>query len=119
LRIVYLAGRYNGNTLAEVAHNIDEARKVALELAKRRIPFLCTILQTAHFDSLLSERDPGYGYWIQCSLEVVKRCDAIFLIPSWQQSNGARKEVESARAHGLPVFQDIEMLTDWVSRRAL
>jgi hypothetical protein len=116
MRIVYIAGRYSGNTLDEVARNIDEARTVALMLAERRIPFLCTILQTAHFDSLLAESDPGYGYWIQCSLEVVKRCDAVFLVPNWQQSNGARKEVEYARAYGIPAFEDIDALTAWSAR---
>jgi hypothetical protein len=39
LKIVYLAGRYSGSTTMEVARNIDEARKVVLTLAERRIPF--------------------------------------------------------------------------------
>jgi hypothetical protein len=117
MRIVYIAGRYSGNTLAEVERNIDEARKVALMLAQRRIPFLCTILQTAHFDSLLGGGDPGYEYWIDVSLDVVKRCDAVFLVPAWQQSNGARREVQFAREHGMPVFEDIEVLTDWATRQ--
>jgi hypothetical protein len=45
VKIVYRAGPYSGNSMTEVARNIDEARKVALMLAERRIPFLCTILQ--------------------------------------------------------------------------
>jgi hypothetical protein len=44
-------------------------------------PLLSTILQTAHFELLLGRRDPGYDYWIDVSLEVLKRCDAAKLAP--------------------------------------
>jgi len=74
VRIVYIAGAYSGPTLSEVVRHVDEARKAALMLAERRIPFLCTILQTAHFELLLGRLDPGYDYWIDVSLEVLKRC---------------------------------------------
>jgi hypothetical protein len=115
MRIVYLAGAYSGATLMEVNRNIQEARNVALTLAKRRIPFLCTILQTAHFDTVLGEHDPGYEHWINVSLEVLKRCDAIFLIPNWQQSKGANLEREAAIARRMPVFEDIEVLIIWAT----
>jgi hypothetical protein len=42
MRIVYIAGRYSCGTLAEVARNVDTARKFALMLAERRIPFVCS-----------------------------------------------------------------------------
>jgi hypothetical protein len=105
-----------GATLIEVDHNVEEARNVTLLLAERKIPFVCTILQTAHFDSLLGDGDPGYEYWIQCSLEVLKRCDAIFLVPNWQHSNGANRELQYALVRGMPVFTDIEMLANWANQ---
>jgi hypothetical protein len=67
VKLVYIAGAYSGATLVEVDRNVEEARNVALMLAERRIPFLCTILQTAHFDTLLREHDPGYSHWINVS----------------------------------------------------
>jgi hypothetical protein len=115
MKIVYIAGRYSGATLMEVDRNVEEARNVALTLAKRRIPFLCTILQTGHFDSLLADCDPGYQYWIECSLEVLSRCDGMFLIPNWRESKGARKELQHALAHGMPVFEHIEALAHWIA----
>lgn len=54
---------------------------------------ICTILMTAHFESLLADRDPGYQYWISVSLEILRRCDAIFLMPEWNKSKGARVEL--------------------------
>jgi hypothetical protein len=115
--LVYIAGAYSGANLAQITRHVDESRTVALDLAARRIPFLSTVLQTAHFELLLGRRDPGYDHWIDVSLEVLKRCDAIFLVPNWKDSPGANREVHFARELGIPVFEDIEMLTDWANQR--
>jgi len=114
LRIIYIAGAYSAPTLAEVTRHVDQTRKMALELAERRIPFLSTVLQTAHFELLLGRQDPEH--WIAVSLEILRRCDAIFLVPGWQKSKGAKLERETALARGMPVFEDIEMLAEWATR---
>jgi hypothetical protein len=95
--------------------HVDTARDVALEMAARRIPFLCTILMTAHFEVLLRWRDPGYDWWLGVTMELLSRCDAVFAIPGWETSNGATREVEWARANDKPVFEDIDELSAWLA----
>jgi hypothetical protein len=60
--------------------------------------------------------DPGYAFWIETSIEPLSRCDAMFLVPSWQQSSGARRELQFARERGIPVFEDLETLTNWITQ---
>jgi hypothetical protein len=115
MRIVYIAGRYSGASRTQVAYNIDEARKVALMLAERRIFFICSHTMTAHFETLLGDNDPGYEHWIAQSLALLARCNAVLALPGWQHSNGAKREVEYARAYSIPVFEHIEALAHWIA----
>ncbi|HLD78725.1 MAG TPA: DUF1937 family protein, partial [archaeon] len=51
---------------------------------------------------------------------LTKVADAVLAVPGWERSNGARREVEWARANGLPVFfpkspapEDIAEVVEW------
>jgi hypothetical protein len=42
--------------------------------------------------------------WLEGDLELMRRCDAVLLVPGWKQSSGTVAEVTEARRMGLPVF---------------
>lgn len=37
-------------------------------------------------------------------------CDAVFLVPGWETSAGTAREIERAKAQGIPVYADLETL---------
>ena len=41
------------------------------------------------------------------SIEWLSVCDAILLLPKWQDSPGTLKEIEFAKQHSIPVFEGI------------
>jgi nucleoside 2-deoxyribosyltransferase len=43
--------------------------------------------------------------WLEGDLELLRRCDAVLLIPGWSQSAGATAERDFAVAQQLPVFE--------------
>lgn len=45
-------------------------------------------------------------------LEAVATCDHIFLLPGWQHSTGARRELACALAHGATILLNKEVFTD-------
>ena len=47
-----------------------------------------------------------YAYWIASTLEVLRRCDAIFLVPGWGGSKGSVGEYEEALRLKIPAFDD-------------
>lgn len=43
----------------------------------------------------------------------LEAADALFLVPGYEGSNGTKKEIERAKACGVPVFKDIEDMINY------
>jgi Domain of unknown function (DUF4406) len=113
MKIVYIAGPYSGANMFEVELNVRQSKRVALQLAQWKIPFFSPVIHTAHFETYLGQLDPGYQYWIDITLEMLKRCDALFMCPGWEQSRGATGEYNFARESKMPVFSEYDELLEW------
>ena len=50
-------------------------------------------------------------------LDAVPLCDAMLMLPGWEQSMGAREERDEALKHGIPVFHTIEGVEKWRAAR--
>ena len=56
---------------------------------------------TADFQHI---RDIQYPFWMEICLEFVERSDAILMIPGWEKSAGAARELDRALKVGIPVY---------------
>lgn len=45
-----------------------------------------------------------YGHVLLCDLQALSFCDAVALLPDWNESQGAKAEVMFARALNIPVY---------------
>ena len=102
MKIVYIAGPYgdSGGYLA-IERNIARAREAAVFLAERGIGFFCPHLNSAHFECIIEQPTE---FWYEMDLRLLDACDAILMVEGWQNSNGARAELERAQRLGLPVL---------------
>src|SRR3989304_8459065 len=96
--VVYLAGKYNGDT----DRNIAEARKVACDLWIHGYAVICPHLNTDHFEVDCS---CVYEDYMEGDLEILSRCDMVVTLPDWQESPGATREVCRARFLNIPVLE--------------
>lgn len=107
----YLAGPYNalpdlqlhdGDRYCKVDANINEARRWAVRLALDGIPFFCSALNSAHFDTIAPAI--AQEFWCQAGLEILKYARALFLLPDWRLSKGAQAEKTFAQTNDIPIY---------------
>lgn len=105
MKIIYVAGKYSGKDRNEIEQNILLARKYAVEIWRCGHVALCPHLNTAHFDDDIAFPQEEY---YRRDLKLLERCDAIFMLPNWQESRGARLELEFARVNNIPAIFNLE-----------
>jgi hypothetical protein len=97
--LVYVAGSYTASTRCQVMANVQRAREVAERVARARaFPI------TPHFLGDGIEDVGGAVFWYEGTLELMRRCDAVVVVPGSENSRGTRIEIATARGVGLPVF---------------
>ncbi len=101
MKLVYVAGKYRGDTGWQVEQNIREAEALGFKLASEYgvVPVIPHTMYR-HFDGEMSDE-----FWLEGTLEVMRRCDAVVMHPNWKDSAGARGEYEEAVNLGMPVFE--------------
>ena len=106
MKVIYIAGKYTGEThdgtsYSQISRNILTARECAIKIWQAGAACLCPHLNTAHFEVDCSG-DAEMFY--KGDLELLARCDAVYLLPSWNVSTGAVKEKLYADKIAMPVF---------------
>lgn len=114
LPVVYIAGPYRAPTPWQIQENIRRAQSVALTVWKLGAVAICPHANTALFDG---EADDSM--WLEGDLELLRRSDAVCLVPGWDNSQGASAEYRLALELGMPTFDsDFGMLSlqAWVTQ---
>lgn len=107
--LIYLAGRYTEKSTYLVQRNIDLARRYAQDVA-----ILGAMPITPHLLSANFEGIQDYTWWCSAMLVLMRRCDALLMLPKWDQSNGAVAELTEALNLEIPVFYHLSELKVWL-----
>lgn len=99
--VVYVAGPYRGLNRDAVELNIQVARAVGLEAVRKGWSPLIPHANSGHLDALINLPDQ---FWLDATLELMRRCDAVVLCPGWARSAGTEGEIREARRIGLPIY---------------
>lgn len=101
-KVIYIAGPYR-DPRGEfyVRCNIREAERAALWVWLHGAVALCPHKNTAGLGGAHGITDRT---WLDGDLELLRRCDAIYLIPGWESSQGAQAEAAFAREHDIPLL---------------
>jgi uncharacterized protein (UPF0333 family) len=95
MKLIYLSGKITDTNKLKFWRNIYVAWKAAKELSKKYAVF-CP--HTNGFGFKLS-----YDRYIAIDKEIIKRCDAVYVLPNWKTSNGCKIEIEFAKKNNIPV----------------
>ena len=108
--VVYVAGPYRGRTPQAVELNIQTARAVGLLCCRKGWSPVIPHANTG----LLDQLDPSIGdeFWLASTMELLRRADAVVLVPGWEKSSGTRDEITEAQLRGIPVYHAEHLLPD-------
>lgn len=101
MKVAYVAGKYRSKTEWGLIQNIRKAEEIAAELWSYGYAVICPHKNTAHFGGVHNLNDQ---IWLDGDLEILKRCDLVVATEEWQDSEGAREEIKTARQYGIPVY---------------
>lgn len=99
MQVMYIAGPYRAKTIHGILENIRAAEQVAIKVWQVGAYALCPHLNTSFFDGLVADR-----VFLEGTMEMLKRCDGIVLVPGWQHSKGSIAEVRWAMDNDKPVY---------------
>lgn len=111
LKVIYIAGPYRADTEWGVVQNIRKAEQAALFVWRCGGVALCPHKNTALFGGALPD-----DVWLRGDLELLSRCDAVWMVGEWGESAGAQAELRYAFEHGIPVLYDEEQVQTWLLR---
>jgi len=106
--VVYIAGPYSAPCARITELNVRAAEDAAYEMYRSGIAPVCPHTTTRWEDNQVS-----YGFMCDATSATMLRCDAVYALPHWQESKGARAEVALAEKVGIPVFYAMHLLRDW------
>ena len=103
MKAIYIAGKLNDDAVGYL-HNVHKMMTVAEEARLAGFaPFVPAI------DLLMGIK---FGYskyedYFDSSQAWLIRSDAVLLVEGWQTSKGTRLEIDTARDHGIPIFESL------------
>ena len=113
LPLIYIAGPFRGPTPLDVRRNVEHARDLGIQVALCGGYPVIPHTMTADFDKQLTDQ-----FWLDGTLALLWRCDAIFLSPRWEQSAGATTEHDQAIVRDMPRFYErdgYDVLIRWIA----
>lgn len=91
MKIYYIGGLYRAKTPRKILENIRHAETYAIEVWKTGNAALCPHLNTRLMDGICSDE-----IFLNGDIELLKRCDAMIVIPGWEKSVGTINELKKA-----------------------
>jgi len=103
IRLIYVAGRFNADTgLARRDHVTHAMRHAAWVLRQFGVQGLYPVVPHAQGEHLVGIGAEHIHY--AGTLEIMRRCQAVLVVPGWEASKGTLAEIKEADTLGLPVF---------------
>lgn len=105
MKLIYIAGPYRAPTRDGVELNIQTARAYGRLVVEMGHYPVIPHSNTAHFEHITTA---GPEFYLDGTLELMRRCDGVLVIPGWQNSEGTIGEIKEAKKLGIPVFHCFE-----------
>jgi len=111
--VVYVAGRFRAADGWKINENVFAAEKAGRAVAALGAMPLIPHSIGAHMAG--TEDD---SFWLTGTLELMRRCDVVLVLPGYQESQGTQGEIAEAQRIGLPVIMPQNGAPGWDELRS-
>jgi len=112
MKVVYVSGAYRSKTEHGVHDNIELARDCAETVWRAGAMAFCPQMNSAYMGGVVPDE-----VFLAGDFEMLSRCDAVYCVCGWRESKGSVEEFELARSLGLPVFESVNELIEWIDEK--
>lgn len=95
MKVVFISGPYRASSWEGIEQNIQRAKQAAIKIWQSGDCAICPHMNTAHFDGLADDK-----MWLDGCLEIMSRCDEVFMLKGWEKSEGSLVEHKLALKFG-------------------
>lgn len=115
MKLYYISGPYRGKSknrlinFFQVCRNVKKARKVAKDIWEMGEYALCPHSNTAFMDGVTSDDN-----FLEGDLEMLYGCNSIVMLPGYEDSEGAMKELKRAEClkKNIYFYEDGKLTTE-------
>lgn len=122
MKFVYIAGPYMDKAKKhdytgyfEIDANIRHALQAAAAFAVAGVGYFCPHQHSAHMEVITPSVPPAF--WYELDNKFLESCDAILMLPGWEESSGSKKELGLAKQLDLNVFYHVNDAIFWAQAR--
>lgn len=87
MKLLYIAAPYKAKTICSLQQNIHEAKLMSMYYWNKGYAVICPHKNTENFDGLMPDK-----VFLQGTMLMLSKCDAIAMHPNWEQSSGSVDE---------------------------
>lgn len=110
MKVVYLASPYSADTDWHKYNNIQNAHLSAKYVWQNGMACISPVSNSAWMGGEIKEKT-----FLDGDIEILKRCDAIFMSGDWRHSKGCLGEMEYAADNCIPIFTTLNELVRWAN----
>ena len=103
--LLYVAGPYSANGIYTEQDHIYQAEQVCISLIRSHFHVISPHKNTPGYEKYEDDKIT-FDTWIEMDLNILKRCDGIYLFGDYQNSRGAMIELSYAYDNNIPIFID-------------
>jgi hypothetical protein len=99
MKVIYIAGPYRSRTEYGLELNIRAAERAQIRLMREGWMVFNPHKNSGHLGGTMPD-----NFFLAGDLEILRRCDAIFMLKKWELSAGAKDELKLARKLKLEII---------------
>jgi hypothetical protein len=109
MKLIYIAGPYRATCALKTQRNIFAAENLGKQLTLQCPNYYPVI---PHMNTALWGYDAGLinvpgQYYLDGTMEMMRRCDGVLVVPNYLRSQGTIAEIAEAERLGIPVYYSV------------